>query len=60
MKKMCSNDGYYKQNEEPKEIYNLLNNITKLLEVWLTKNEKSETYDNFLELYFNFGIYENS
>lgn len=53
MKKMCSEDGYYKQNSEPKDIYNLLNNITKLLEVWLTKNEKSEMYDNFLELYFN-------
>ena len=53
MKKMCNEDGYYKQNSEPKEIYNLLNKLTKLLEVWLTKNEKSEIYDNLLELYFN-------
>ena len=53
MKKMCNENGYYKQNSEPKEIYNLLNKLTKLLEVWLTKNEKSEIYDNLLELYFN-------
>ena len=53
MKKMCNEDGYYKQNSEPKDIYNLLNKLTKILEVWLTKNEKSEIYDNFLELYFN-------
>ncbi|MCB2289635.1 ATP-dependent DNA helicase [Clostridium sp. CS001] len=53
MKKMCSEDGYYKQNLDPKDIYSILNNVTKLLEVWLTKNEKSEIYDNFLELYFN-------
>ncbi|MBK5242197.1 ATP-dependent DNA helicase [Clostridium sp.] len=53
MKKMCNEEGYYKQNSEPVDIYNLLNNLTKLLEVWLTKNEKSEIYDSFLELYFN-------
>lgn len=53
MKKLCDENGYYKQNSEPAGIYNLLNNLTKLLEVWLTKNEKSEIYDNFLELYFN-------
>lgn len=53
MKKMCNEDGYYKQNSEPVDIYNLLTRLTKILEVWLTKNEKSETYDNFLELYFN-------
>jgi DNA excision repair protein ERCC-2 len=53
MKKMCNEEGYYKQNSEPVDVYNILNNLTKLLEVWLTKNEKSEIYDNFLELYFN-------
>ncbi|MBU3189905.1 ATP-dependent DNA helicase [Clostridium bowmanii] len=53
MKKMCNEEGYYKQNAEPAGIYNLLNNLTKILEVWLTKNEKSKVYDNFLELYFN-------
>jgi len=53
MKKMCDEDGYYKQNSEPVDIYNLLTRLTKILEVWLTKNEKSEIYDNFLELYFN-------
>lgn len=53
MKKMCNHDGYYKQDSEPKDIYNILNNLTKILEEWLTKNEKSATYDNFLELYFN-------
>ena len=53
MKKMCNEDGYYKQNSQPVDIYNLLNKLTKILEVWLTKNEKSEIYDNFLELYFN-------
>ncbi|MGH4139404.1 ATP-dependent DNA helicase [Clostridium sp.] len=53
MKKMCNDEGYYKQNAEPAGIYNLLNNLTKILEVWLTKNEKSKMYDNFLELYFN-------
>jgi DNA excision repair protein ERCC-2 len=53
MKKMCNEDGYYMQKSEPKDIYNLLNKLTKILEVWLTKNEKSEIYDSFLELYFN-------
>ena len=53
MKKLCNEDGYYKQNDEPVDIYNLLTRLTKILEVWLTKNEKSEIYDNFLELYFN-------
>lgn len=53
MKKLCDENGYYKQNSEPAGIYNLLNNLTKLLEVWLTKNEKSKIYDDFLELYFN-------
>lgn len=53
MKKMCNEDGYYKQDSEPKDIYNLLNKLTKILEVWLTKNEKSEIYDNFLGVYFN-------
>lgn len=53
MKSMCDEKGYYKHNSEPVEACNLLNNLTKLLEVWLTKNEKSEMYDNFLELYFN-------
>jgi len=53
MKKMCNEDGFYKQNSEPVDIYNLLTRLTKILEVWLTKNEKSEIYDNFLELYFN-------
>lgn len=53
MKKMCNEEGYYKQNSEPVDIYNLLTRLTKLLEVWLTKNEKSEIYDNFLQLYFD-------
>ncbi|MBU3146234.1 ATP-dependent DNA helicase [Clostridium sp. CF012] len=53
MKKMCNEDGYYKQNSQPVDLYNLLNNLTKILEVWLTKNEKSEMFDNFLDLYFN-------
>ncbi|MCB2293800.1 ATP-dependent DNA helicase [Clostridium algoriphilum] len=53
MKKMCNEEGYYKQDSEPVDIYNLLTRLTKILEVWLTKNEKSEIYDNFLELYFN-------
>ncbi|MCB2300531.1 ATP-dependent DNA helicase [Clostridium tagluense] len=53
MKKMCNEDGYYKQNSQPEDIYNLLNKLTKILEVWLTKNEKSEVYDKFLDLYFN-------
>ena len=53
MKKMCNEDGYYKQSSEPVDIYNLLNKLTKILEVWLTKNEKSQIYDSFLELYFN-------
>jgi len=53
MKKMCNEDGYYKQDSEPVDIYNLLTRLTKILEGWLTKNEKSEIYDNFLELYFN-------
>jgi len=53
MKKMCNEDGYYKQESEPVDIYNLLTRLTKILEVWLTKNEKSEIYDDFLELYFN-------
>ncbi|MBW9151122.1 ATP-dependent DNA helicase [Clostridium estertheticum] len=53
MKKMCNEDGYYKQESEPVEVYNLLTRLTKILEIWLTKNEKSEIYDNFLELYFN-------
>ena len=53
LKKMCNEDGYYRQDSEPKDIYNLLNKLTKILEVWLTKNEKYEMYDNFLELYFN-------
>jgi len=53
MKKMCNQEGYYKQDSEPVDIYNLLTRLTKILEVWLTKNEKSEMYDNFLELYFN-------
>ncbi|MGV8982040.1 helicase C-terminal domain-containing protein [Clostridium sp.] len=53
MKKMCNEEGYYKQNAEPAGIYNLLNDLTKILEVWLTKNEKSKVYDDFLELYFN-------
>nr|WP_253198199.1 ATP-dependent DNA helicase [Clostridium sp. CF011] len=53
MKKMCNEDGYYKQNAEPVDVYNLLTRLTKILEKWLTKNEKSETYDSFLELYFN-------
>lgn len=53
MKKMCNDDGYYKQDSEPVDVYNLLTRLTKILEVWLTKNEKSEIYDSFLELYFN-------
>ncbi|MCB2312526.1 ATP-dependent DNA helicase [Clostridium tagluense] len=53
MKKMCNEDGYYKQNSQPEDIYNLLNKLTKILEIWLTKNEKSEVYDKFLDLYFN-------
>ena len=53
MKRMCDEKGYYKQKAGPVEVCNLLNNLTKLLEVWLTKNEKSEMYDNFLEFYFN-------
>ena len=53
MKKMCNEDGYYKHNSQPVDIYNLLNKLTKILEVWLTKNEKSEKYDSFLDLYFN-------
>jgi len=53
MKKMCNEEGYYKQNSHPLELYNLLNKLTKILEVWLTKNEKSKIYDSFLELYFN-------
>ncbi|MBU3112053.1 ATP-dependent DNA helicase [Clostridium lacusfryxellense] len=53
MKNLCNEDGYYKQNSEPVDIYNLLTRLTKILEVWLTKNEKSEIYDNLLELYFN-------
>ena len=53
MKKKCNEEGYYKQNLEPIDIYNLLNNLTKILEGWLTKNEKSQVYDNFLDLYFN-------
>ncbi|MFT5874350.1 MAG: DNA excision repair protein ERCC-2 [Clostridium sp.] len=53
MKKMCNEEGYYKQNQEPVNIYNLLTRLTKLLEVWLTKNEKSEIYDSFLQLYFD-------
>ncbi|MBZ9688658.1 ATP-dependent DNA helicase [Clostridium estertheticum] len=53
MKKMCNEDGYYKQKSQPEDIYNLLNKLTKILEVWLTKNEKSEVFDNFLDLYFN-------
>ncbi|WP_298840961.1 ATP-dependent DNA helicase [Clostridium sp.] len=52
MKKLCNEDGYYKQDAEPVDVYNLLTRLTKILEVWLTKNEKSEIYDNFLELYF--------
>ncbi|WP_312884135.1 ATP-dependent DNA helicase [Clostridium psychrophilum] len=53
MKKMTNEDGYYKQDSEPVDIYNMLTRLTKILEVWLTKNEKSEIYDNFLQLYFN-------
>ena len=53
MKKMCNEDGYYKHNSQPVDIYNLLNKLTKILELWLTKNEKSEEYDSFLDLYFN-------
>jgi DNA excision repair protein ERCC-2 len=53
MKKLCNEDGYYKQTSEPKDIYNLINKLTKILEVWLTKNEKSEMYEKLLELYFN-------
>jgi len=53
MQKMCNEDGYYKQNAEPIDIYNLLTKLTTILEKWLTKNEKSVIYDNFLELYFN-------
>jgi DNA excision repair protein ERCC-2 len=53
MKKMCNESGYYRQDSLPNDILNDLDSLTKLLEVWLTKNEKSEIYDNFLELYFN-------
>jgi DNA excision repair protein ERCC-2 len=53
MKKMCNESGYYRQDSLPRDILNDLDSLTKLLEVWLTKNEKSEIYDNFLELYFN-------
>jgi len=53
LKKMCNEEGYYKQKSEPVDIYNLLNNLTKILEVWLTKNEKSKMFDDFLVLYFN-------
>ena len=53
MKKMTNEEGYYKQESEPVEVFNLLTRLTKILEIWLTKNEKSEIYDNFLELYFN-------
>lgn len=53
MKKMCNEEGYYKTNSQPVDIYNLLNKLTKILEVWLTKNEKSEVFDDFLDLYFN-------
>ncbi len=53
MKRMCNEEGFYKQNSQPVDIYNLLNQLTKILEVWLTKNEKSEMYDEFLDLYFN-------
>ena len=53
MKKMCNEDGYFKENSQPMDLNNQLNKLTKILEVWLTKNEKSAMFEGFLELYFN-------
>jgi DNA excision repair protein ERCC-2 len=53
MKKMCNDDGYYKQSSQPVDLTNLLSKLTKILEGWLTKNEKSNMFESFLELYFN-------
>jgi len=53
MKKLCGENKFAVQKEEPKDIYPLLMKFTGKAEEWLLTNEKNEQYEKLLELYFN-------
>jgi len=51
-KKQCSEAGFAVQKEEPTEIYPLLREFISQADQWLIINEKTEVYEELLELYF--------
>jgi Rad3-related DNA helicase len=53
MKKKCEINGYFVQSEEPKEIYILLKRFIKESEPLLSEDNKTESHNELLELYFN-------
>ncbi|MCX7709712.1 MAG: ATP-dependent DNA helicase [Clostridia bacterium] len=52
MKKSCGEENYTSSKEEPKEIYPLLKELVKEAEAWLSGSDKSEGYEELLNLYF--------
>ncbi|MDP4176753.1 MAG: ATP-dependent DNA helicase [Bacillota bacterium] len=53
MKKQCNDDSYYVQENEPKDIYPLINQFISESEEWLVRNEESELHEKMLEMYFS-------
>ena len=53
MKKLCDGANYNVFYEQNMNIYNVLNRFVSECEEYLLQKEKSEIYDELLELYFN-------
>lgn len=53
MKKECGEQGYLVQKAEPKEVYGVLREFIREAEAWLGGNEKTEGYEELLNLYFD-------
>ena len=52
-KKKCNEHGYYIQKQQIDEIYGLLRKFIYQSDDWLEENEKTQGYDEFLQLYFD-------
>ncbi|WP_425447980.1 ATP-dependent DNA helicase [Dethiothermospora halolimnae] len=53
MKKKCGDEYSYIQKEHPEKICGLLRRLTSEAEDWLIDNEKTEGYQELLDLYFD-------
>lgn len=53
LRKQCGENGFLVKEQELKDLYQLLKNLIKESEEWLSKSHNSEGFEELLELYFN-------